>query len=192
MGKTFSDYVKKTLPFMGGTIDLDLRALDVDDAGDFKRLLMERFEMGERKEGETDEQFEKRLLAYMPAWDKTCREVFSRTYTTKKGEKRGYYLRLAEVWEHDEDESKNISDGPSLWRRSTREFRLAVMMEIAGLAAVQEEEGKSSGSPSTSTVAAGPSTSSSSTPAITPDTACSPSASTAPEINVPIPFSRQA
>lgn len=192
MGKTFSDYVKKTLPFMGGTIDLELRALDVDEAGDFRRLLMERFEMGQRKEGESEEEFEKRLVAYMPSWDKTCREVFSRTYTTKKGEVRGYYVRLPEPWEHDEDPDRNITDGASLWRRSTREFRLAVMMEIAGLAAVQEEEGKSSGSPSTSTVAAGPSISSSSTPAIIPDTACSPSASTAPEINVPIPFSRQA
>jgi len=192
MGKTFSDYVKRTLPFMGGTIDLELRALDVDEAGDFKRVLMERFEMGQRRDGETDVDFEKRLIAYMPAWDKTCREVFSRTYVTKKGEKRGYYLRLPEIWEHDEDDSKNITDGATLHRRSTREFRLAVMMEIAGLAAVQEEDAKSSGSPSTSTVEAGHSTASCASPAHIPVTAPSPTSSTVGETHEPLPFSRLA
>jgi hypothetical protein len=158
---TFSDYVRRKVPFLGGTVELDIRALSVTEAPAFvsaARALQERWVSdSERRKDEKDEDYEPRLKALFADLDAHVLGVMGKTISTKKGEK-GYYVRLAEPLVNDDDETA-IEDCRTLGERGGRMFRMAVMAEISSLAEVDPFLGFSSGSPSTSTSAAGQPTS---------------------------------
>lgn len=180
MAKVFSNYVPETLPFLGGTVDLLLRALGPSEARQFRAAVMKRFEDISKHDDETDEQHEARIAARLPEWNEFVRQTFCRTYVTKKNETKGYYIRLAEPLESDEDEDGDIVDGATLYARAPHDFRFQVMLKLVNLAALGDTDSKSSGSLSTSTVEAGRPSASSATPVTIPATASSPSVSTAP------------
>jgi hypothetical protein len=191
LGSTFSDYVKRTVPFLGGTVDLEIRALDKKEAPDFQekvRGVQTRWASEHvRKEGETDEQYAPRVRVFFEEVDRFCEEVFSRTIETKNGTK-GYFVRLPEPLVNEDDETRTIKDVCGLFSRGGRMFGLAILMEIASLAEVDPLMGKGSSSPSTSTVVAGPP--SSEDPATTTEELVSPRISIAPEtLTFPVPSS---
>ncbi len=177
---TFSDYVRRKVPFLGATVELDIRALSIKEAPEFvtaARALQNRWAVeSERRTDEKDEDYEPRLKALFDDLDGHTFKVMGRTIQTKRGE-RGYYVRLVEPLVNEDDDTK-IEDCAALAERGGRMFRMAVMAEISSLAEVDPFLGNSSGSPSTSTAATGPNISES--PAsITDASACSPSSSTA-------------
>ncbi len=157
---TFSDYVKRTVPFLGGTVDLEVRALSSKEAPAFvhrTQALQKRWvEESERRPEEGDQEYQVRLSALFAELDAQVLEVMGRTYERPKGKgTKGYYVHLPAPLVNEDDDEKTITDCRTLAERGGRMFRMAVMSEIASLADVDPFLGNSSGSPSTSTAAAG-------------------------------------
>jgi hypothetical protein len=159
MAQIFSDYVRTKLPFMGGVIELDLRALDKMEAPAFRgkaRDLQERSsECFVRREGESDESYGQRIRDGLEQLEAFFLEVFTATIPTKRGE-QGYYLRLpGGVIENEDDDTRSIRSARELYDRATRTFKEAVLLEIGSL--IEDDPlGNLPGSPSTSSSAAGP------------------------------------
>lgn len=182
----FSDYVTKTVPFLGGTVALKVRALSVKESPEFVagvKAAQERWAAtADRRKDESDEAYAERLSAVQHELDQYIYGVMGRTVQTKNGPK-GYYVRLVEPLENEDDGTK-IEDCVALAQRGGLLFRMAVMAEISSLADVDRYLGNSSGSPSTSTVATGQSISAS--PATSTPTCETPSTATVtPIVSVP-------
>jgi len=179
---TFSNYVRKTVPFLAGTVQLDIRALSVTEAPDFKERVeavnAQWQEASKRREGESeeDESYAERIRKALQIEQDFILGLLDRAMPTKSGPKP-YYARMVEPLVND-DEEQTINNLRDLALRGGRKFRLAVLAEISSLAEVDPFLGNSSGSPSTSTTATGPNTSDSPV-SITDVSACSPSSSTA-------------
>lgn len=189
---TFSDYVAKTLPFLGGTVQLKIRALSAKESPEFVRgtkAMQARWKESERLPDERDETYLPRLQAVTIEMDAYVNGILGKTMDTKSGPK-GYYVRLIEPLVNEDDDSK-ITHCVALGERGGTLFRMAVIAELASLADVDPFLGNSSGSPSTSTVAAGLTTSVD--PATTiGESGCSPSFSTATAPTAPDESSSQA
>jgi len=182
MSQTFSDYVTRKVPFLGGVVELQLRALDKGEAAAYRaevRDLQARYSEGNtRREGEDDATFEARLAAEIQKVHAFTFDIFTRTMKTKGGEK-GYYLRFAGPLVNEDDETRNITTAAQLHERGGTIFHQAVVAELGSLLE-DEPLGNSSGSPSTSTVAAGqPTPSTDAVATTTVPLAISPASSTA-------------
>lgn len=183
----FSDYVRKRVPFLGGTVELEIRALDKAEAPDFRARAQafraEYAEETQRRPDETDDEYRPRLAAALKRLDDFFDQVFSQTLTTKTGEVKGYYVRLVEPLINEDDDARSIRTMAELLARAPRTFKHAVLYELNDL--IEDDFlGNSSGSPSTSTSAAGPKSSGSPAPTTEPS-ATSPSSSTATEAIAP-------
>lgn len=177
----FSDYVRRVIPFLGGTVALDIRALDKAEAPDFKadaERIKKLWGSSDRLPDEPEAAFVVRLQQLLGEIESYLRGVFTREKQTKTGVK-GYYVRLAEVLENEDDDERSIRTCAQLFERGDLVFRFRVVTEIAELADVDPLLGNSSGSPSTSSVATSPNTSAEAANTTAESGSTSPSTATA-------------
>ncbi len=189
MAQIFSRYVPTTVSLVGGEVKLKLYPFDKTEGPAFRDKVRAHFEGVAPVEGESPEAAEKRAGDSMVRWLAFVRETFGAV--DSKG--RGKYVRLVENLKEDEDDSnEEISTGAQLHARTPGDFHQAVMVKLAGYASLSDTEGKSYGSPSTSTVATGPSTDSPVSPATSTVNAGSLEPSTATPTSASFPFSGAA
>lgn len=160
MAKTFSDYVPVTVPYRFGTVDLKVRALNVGESAEFKAQAVAMLNLwqaeGQPVEGESEDAATSRLKGLFADLDAYFRGIFGRVLQTKSGP-RPYYVRLPEPIEN-EDTGEKYETALDLYNVGGavgRAFGFAVITEIHGHADLDAHLGNSSGSPSTSTAAAG-------------------------------------
>jgi hypothetical protein len=177
MAATFSRWVPFSLALFDGEAKLKLRAFNKREAPEFKRAVSGHFEGIGKREDETDAEHSARADVALERWRVLTRDAFAK------------YVKVVEPMDID---GELVENGAQLYDEAPGDFSMRVMLKLAELASLGDTEGKSSGSPSTSTVAAGPSTDSSGSPATTPAIACSPTSSTVVEMPELLPFSRQA
>lgn len=181
----FDDFVRREVTYRGAKVHLLLGTPSKGDSLGIIRAVgryFEKFGGGEsaKIEGETDEQRADRQEADLVAWDKYCEEKIIQYVTLARPVKRRLKPGAEPV----------VIDSPEeLVKNTDRAFCTQVVMHLHGLCLLGDDAGKSSGSPSTSTVEAGRPSESSDVPAPTPGTESSATASTAEETIDPSQFS---
>lgn len=180
----FDDFVPRTVPYRGAQIHLLLATPSKGDSLGIIRAVGRYFDKfggsAEKVEGETDEQRADRQEADLVAWDTYCEQTICKYVTLAQPVKRRVRPKA---------EPKVIDSPEELVKNTDRNFCTAVLMRIHELCLLGDAAGKSSGSPSTSTVEAGQPSESSAAPATTPATESSATASTAEETIEPSLFS---
>lgn len=179
MANTFSRWVPVSFPLFDTEAKLKLRAFNKREAPEFKASVAARFKGMERKDGESAADHEARTDRLLEEWLALSKNTFSK------------WVRLAEPLK-DEESQTEITTGAQLYEEAPGDFVMRVMLKLGELASLGDTEGKSSGSPSTSTVEAGQP--SSEDPANTTEESASPKLSIAPApiTSIPVPFLRQA
>lgn len=186
MAQIFSRYVPTTIPLFGVDVKLKLYAFDKAEGPAFQARVKSHFEGLGTRDGESEADAEKRALHTLKEWQGLCRETFSAV--DSKG--RGKFVRLVEPLIDEEDESRTeISTGAQLYDIAPGDFHQAVMVRLASFASLSDTEGKSFGSPSTSTVATGQSTDSPASPAPSTADADKRATSTATPMTASYPYS---
>jgi hypothetical protein len=169
----FDDFVRREITYRGAKVHLLLATPSKQEGiGIIRAVGRYMNSMGgvDKIEGETDEQHEERQEKQLNGWDDYCKKQMLAHVTLERPLKRRTKPGGTPVL---------IESTEDLFANTDRPFCTAVVMHLYNLCMVGDTEAKSSGSPSTSTVAAG--RISIASPAPSTDDEASPDSSTVPE-----------